>query len=83
MVSTQYAHISLADDGTPCITGTTTKVIEVAMDRLAHAWDADEIHRQHPHLSLGQIHSTTTTVHYYLCSGRAAHTPRWCPVRAT
>ena len=27
------------------------------MDRLAHHWDADEIQRQHPHLTLGQIHS--------------------------
>ncbi len=37
--------------------GTQTTVIEVARDRLAHNWDADEIQRQHPHLTLGQIHS--------------------------
>ena len=32
-------------------------MIEVALDRLAHHWDAEEIQHQHPHLTLGQIHS--------------------------
>jgi len=27
------------------------------MDHIAHGWDADEIRRQHPELSLAQIHS--------------------------
>jgi Protein of unknown function (DUF433) len=37
--------------------------LEVALDRLAHHWDADEIQRQHPHLSLGQIHSCLAYYH--------------------
>ncbi|MGD9923801.1 MAG: DUF433 domain-containing protein [Pseudorhodoplanes sp.] len=49
--------------GVPMIAGTQTKVIEVALDRLAHHWDGDEIHRQHPHLSLAQIHSALA--YYY------------------
>lgn len=52
-----YAHVELDAGGVPTIAGTTTKVIEIALDQLAHRWDAEEIHRQHPHLSLGQIHS--------------------------
>ena len=51
-----YAHVELSSDGVPFIEGTTTKVIEVALDRLAHHWDADEIQRQYPHLSLAQIY---------------------------
>ncbi len=38
-------------------------MIEVALDRLAHHWDAEEIHRQHPHLSLSQIYSALAYYH--------------------
>ena len=57
MSTVSYGHIEIADDGTATIAGTKTKVIEVALDRLAYHWDADEIKRQHPHLTLGQIHA--------------------------
>jgi uncharacterized protein (DUF433 family) len=58
-MSTQnaYPHIEERPDGKLWLTGTQTKVVEVALDRLAHHWDADEVQRQHPHLTLGQIHS--------------------------
>src|SRR5437762_11989991 len=52
-----YPHIEQRADDKLWLVGTQTKVIEVALDRLAHHWDADEIQRQHPHLTLGQIHS--------------------------
>ena len=52
-----YPHLEWRADGKPWIAGTQTKVIEVILDRLAHHWDAEEIQRQHPHLSLGQIYS--------------------------
>jgi uncharacterized protein (DUF433 family) len=51
-----YPHIE-SRNGVPYLIGTQTKVVEVALDRLAHHWDADEIQRQHRHLSLGQIYS--------------------------
>jgi uncharacterized protein (DUF433 family) len=54
---TTYPHIEQRPDGKAWLIGTQTKVVEVALDRLAHHWDADEIHRQHPYLTLGQIHS--------------------------
>lgn len=63
MLATTYPHIDITDDGVPYLTGTQTKVLEVALDRLAYHWDADEIQRQHPHLSLGQIHSALA--YYY------------------
>lgn len=52
-----YAHLAFTPQGVPIISGTTTKVIEIALDHIAHHWDADEIRRQHPHLTVGQIYS--------------------------
>ena len=57
MSTVAYAHLAFTDAGVPIIAGTTTKVIEIAMDYVAHRWDADEIQRQHPTLARGQIHS--------------------------
>jgi uncharacterized protein (DUF433 family) len=54
---TLYAHIALDEAGTPIISGTTTKVIELVLDKSAYGWGAEELHLQHPHLSLGQIYS--------------------------
>ena len=63
MATVAYAHIELTDDGVPMIAGTQTKVEEIVLDHLAHDWGADEICRQHPHLSLAQIHSALA--YYY------------------
>ena len=62
MSSVAYPHIEIAD-GVPILSGTRTKVVEVVLDRLAYHWDADEIHRQHPQLSLAQIYSALA--YYY------------------
>ena len=63
MAPVSYAHIEVTPQGVPYIAGTQTKVIEGVLDRLAYHWDADEIHRQHPHLSLSQIYSALA--YYY------------------
>lgn len=63
MAAVVYPHIEVTPRGVLYIAGTQTKVIEVVLDRLAYHWDADEIHRQHPHLSLGQIYSALA--YYY------------------
>jgi uncharacterized protein (DUF433 family) len=63
MAMTVSPHIEFNSQGVPYLAGTQTKVIEVALDRLAHHWDADEIQRQHPHLSLAQIYSALA--YYY------------------
>ncbi len=57
MSTVAYPHIEFNAAGVPVLAGSRTKVVEIALDHLAHHWDADEIRRQHPHLSLGQIHS--------------------------
>ena len=51
------AHIWFDERGVPWIDDTNIKVIEVAMDMIAHGWSPEEIHFQHPHLSLAQIHA--------------------------
>jgi uncharacterized protein (DUF433 family) len=63
MATTISSHIEFNAHGVPYLAGTQTKVIEVALDRLAHHWDADEIQRQHPHLSLAQIYSALAYYH--------------------
>src|SRR5580692_5411048 len=50
-------HIRLDDRGVAWVDDTNTKVIEVALDMIAHGWSPEEIHFQHPHLSLAQIHA--------------------------
>ncbi|HXE54134.1 MAG TPA: DUF433 domain-containing protein [Tepidisphaeraceae bacterium] len=57
MPATAYPHVEINADGEPCIDGTRTRVIDVAIDHVAYKWGAEAIQRQHPHLSLGQIHS--------------------------
>lgn len=49
--------LELDEQGRAWIKDANTKVIEVALDWIAHRWDAETIHRQHPHLSLAQIHA--------------------------
>ena len=63
MTTVAYPHVETGEDGVPMIAGTKTKVVEVVLDRLAHHWDADEIQRQHPHLSLSQIYAALGYYH--------------------
>jgi uncharacterized protein (DUF433 family) len=57
LVETRYEHIVLDDSGVPRILGTTMKIIELVLERSAYGWSPEELHFQHPYLSLGQIHS--------------------------
>ncbi|MFM7159165.1 MAG: DUF433 domain-containing protein [Planctomycetaceae bacterium] len=57
MPATAWPFIALDDAGVHFIEGTRTKVIEIVLDRLAHEWSADEICRQHPDLTLPQVHA--------------------------
>src|SRR5256885_3467645 len=57
------AHIWCDERGVAWIDQTNTKVVEVALDMIAHGWSPEEIHFQHPHLSLAQIHAALA--YYY------------------
>jgi len=54
---TRYEHIMLNEAQVPMIAGTTMKVTELVLDHLAYGWSPEELHFQHPELTLGQIHS--------------------------
>jgi uncharacterized protein (DUF433 family) len=58
-----YAYIDFTPEGVPFIADTKTKVEEIVLDHISWHWEADEIHRNHPHLSLAQIHSALA--YYY------------------
>ncbi|HEY3324744.1 MAG TPA: DUF433 domain-containing protein [Planctomycetota bacterium] len=50
--------IDVDEKGVARIAGTTTKVVEIVLDNLAHGWSPEEIRRQHyGDLSLAQIHA--------------------------
>lgn len=57
LAATTYEHIDLDENGVPVIRGANTKVVELATEMYAYGWSPAELHFQHPHLSLGQIHS--------------------------
>lgn len=57
MTTLAPAHIKIDDRGVAWIDDTNTKVVEVALDMIAHGWSPEEIHFQHSHLSLAQIHA--------------------------
>lgn len=57
MNETRYEHIMLDDAHVPIIRGTTMKVIELVLDHIAYGWSPEELHLQHPYLSMGQVHS--------------------------
>jgi uncharacterized protein (DUF433 family) len=57
VMETRYEHIALNEDGIPGITGTTMKVVELVVEQQAYGWSPEELHFQHPYLTLGQIHS--------------------------
>lgn len=56
-MQTSYEHIVTDERGTPLIAGTTMKVVELVIEKLAYGWSAEELCFQHPYLSLGQIYS--------------------------
>ncbi len=56
-METRYEYITLNENHVPSIVGTTTKIVEPVVDQQAYGWSPEELHFQHAHLTLGQIHS--------------------------
>jgi uncharacterized protein (DUF433 family) len=61
--ATFATQIELDDRGMAWIAGTKVKVTEVVLDKIANGSSPEEIHFQHPNLSLAQIHGALT--YYY------------------
>ncbi len=63
LTQTGYEHVELDEKYGPVMSGTTMKVVEVALEHLAYGWSPEELKYQHPYLSLGQIYSALA--YYY------------------
>ncbi|MBI2481144.1 MAG: hypothetical protein HYV60_21660 [Planctomycetia bacterium] len=64
MSQTLTTHIQLDDRGVAWIDDSNVKVIEVALDKIAHGLSPEEICDQHDgYLSMSQIHAAL--MHYY------------------
>ena len=57
LIETRYEHVILNEAKVPIIAGTNMKVIELVLERSAYGWSPEELHFQHPYLTLGQIYS--------------------------
>jgi uncharacterized protein (DUF433 family) len=54
----QYPHVEVAADGVARLSAhPRVRVAQIAMDYLSHGWSAEEMQRQHPYLSLSEIHA--------------------------
>ena len=63
MASGLTTQIEIDGAGFAWIAGTNTKVKEIVLDKLAYGWSAEEMHFQHRHLSMAQIHAALA--YYY------------------
>jgi uncharacterized protein (DUF433 family) len=54
---TTYGHIVLDEQGVAWIDDANTKVVELVEEVKAHGCSPEELAYQHPHLTLGQVHS--------------------------
>lgn len=55
--ATTYEHVALNDTGVAVIRGTGMKILQLVLEYRAYGWSPEELHFQHPELSLGQVHS--------------------------
>ena len=55
--NTAYNYISIDNHGVAIISATTMKVLELVTAQKAYGWSPEEIHFQHPYLTMSQIHS--------------------------
>ena len=57
MQTTAWPFIELDDRGRPLIQGTRYKVLLLVEEHRLYDWDAEQLRRQHPDLSLPQLHA--------------------------
>jgi uncharacterized protein (DUF433 family) len=63
MTAVIESYIEIDENNVAWIADTKVKVIEIAVDKLAHGSSPEELHFQYPHLSMAQIHSALA--YYY------------------
>ncbi len=80
MATVTTTLIELDAQGVAWIAGTGAKVIEVALDKLAHGSSPEEMHFQYPHLSLAQIHAALAYYYEHQSTLDAEIQRRWLEV---
>ncbi|CAN5715038.1 hypothetical protein BH24ACI2_BH24ACI2_12900 [soil metagenome] len=63
MTAVIESYIEIDENHVAWIADTRIKVIEIALDKLAHGSSPEELHFQYPHLSMAQIHAALA--YYY------------------
>jgi len=63
MTAVVDSYIEIDENRVAWIADTKIKVIEIALDKLAHGSSPEELHFQYPHLSMEQIHAALA--YYY------------------
>ncbi len=63
MTAVVESYIEIDEESVAWIADTRVKVIEIAVDKLAHGSSPEEMHFQYPHLSLSQIHAALAYYH--------------------
>ncbi|MDQ3064286.1 MAG: DUF433 domain-containing protein [Acidobacteriota bacterium] len=63
MTAVVDSYIEIDENRVAWIADTKIKVIEIALDKLAHGSSPEELHFQYPHLSMAQIHAALA--YYY------------------
>jgi len=59
----ETTQIEIDARGVAWVAGANTKVKEIVLDKVAYGWSPEEMHFQHPHLSMAQIHAALA--YYY------------------
>jgi len=63
MIAISYPHLEIDRSGVVRIEGTRYKVSHLAAEHYVHGWTAEELLRQHPDLSPGQVYAALTYFH--------------------
>ncbi|MBA3692881.1 MAG: DUF433 domain-containing protein [Acidobacteria bacterium] len=63
MTAVIESYIVIDANSVAWVADTRVKVIEIALDKLAHGSSPEELHFQYPHLSMAQIHAALA--YYY------------------
>ena len=63
MTVVTMSHIVIDDKGVARIAGSRSRVIDVVLDQQAYGMTPEQMHQEHPHLSMAQIHAALA--YYY------------------
>ena len=80
MTAVIESYIEIDENRVAWIADTKVKVIEIALDKLAHGSSPEEMHFQYPHLSLAQIHAALSYYYDHQTELDAEMQRRWLEV---